>query len=183
MRAKTALISLTTLMLGLSQQAQAGGTLATNLPTAEVAVSLAENVCVTAYKTKQPVQSLLPESARPFTSNDLAGRLHTRPYNGQIWAIDTLEGPIVIGTVADTPGGCQILAVTPFMDAVTASFETNLQKGREGFKPDAVQGSGIDNNGVTWNRYKTEDGIFLDTLTYALKGSDKEGTLHVVLKP
>lgn len=167
----------------LAPQALASDTAIKDVPMPEVIASLTETVCVLAAQTGQPVEALLPVSARPFTKEDLAGRLQTRPYEGQIWAIETIEGPVIIGTISDTPGGCQVLAATPFSDALTRTFEKTLQSGPEGFELTNEHGSGIEKNGVTWSRYKTSEGLFLDTMMYAFKGTDKEGTLHVIFKP
>lgn len=180
---KTTIISSLALTIGLAGSASASQVDFENLTIPEAVTSLTENICVRANQTSQPVQALLPSSARAFTQQDLAGRLHTRPYAGDIWAVPTLEGLVIIGTISDTPGGCQVLAATPFSDVLSQTFQTVIQKAPEGFELTSDHGSGEPNNGVTWNRYKSTDGLFLDTLMYAFKGSDKEGTLHVVFKP
>ena len=183
MTPRTLLSSLTFAAFGLAPIANAGTASIEDLTAPQAVVALAENVCLAAAKANKPITEFLPKAARAASTNDLVGRLHTRPYEGQMWAVDTVEGAVIFGSISDTPRGCQILAVTPFSDALTASFQNTLQPGTSSFQLTSAPGSGQPNNGVTWNRYKSDDGFFLDTLLYSFKGADKEGTLHVIVKP
>lgn len=155
----------------------------TNLPMPAAVAYLSETVCLPGLKDRSAMKARLPKQARVRTNGEMANRLTSRPRPGEHWIVDSLEGPILIGSIEGAAGGCQILAVTPFANAFAPAYDSALAQTQDAFQPTTEFGSGTEKDGVTWTRYKSKDHLYLDTMVYALKGREAAATIHVIVKP
>lgn len=153
------------------------------LPMPAAVAYLTETVCLPGLKDRSAMKKRLPKQARVRTNGEMANRLTSRPRPGKHWIVDSLEGPILIGSIKGSAGGCQILAVTPFANAFAPAYDSALAQTQDAFQPTTEFGSGTEKDGVTWTRYKSKDHLYLDTMVYALKGRDAAATIHVIVKP
>ncbi|MEM7493393.1 MAG: hypothetical protein AAF296_08425 [Pseudomonadota bacterium] len=108
----------------------------------------------------------------------LESRLSARPLPGEVWTVQTLETPILIGTVSGNPKACQIIATSPFGDVLKDNVIDRLSSPIMRY---VTYQSGEMTIGVNQTRLKKDDALFIDVLTYQAN-NDRPTTVHVIFQ-
>ncbi|MEO1027757.1 MAG: hypothetical protein AAFX02_01750 [Pseudomonadota bacterium] len=157
-------------LFGLTLGASAQTNSAERLPFGKAFSTLGTETCLAYFRGDQPIEAYLPEGAEYMLDPSSSGA-----WPGSIWEVDTLEGKIYVGTIADRGRACQVLGQTLFSDVVIEDTATTLSAS---FAESPVDANSVAAN--TWRRFISPENEFVDITETRFEGFDKSTVRLVV---